>query len=495
MSPFQSGGQECPPSRVGDRNVPAPAGIRILGSDRVRETETAVSQTSPPKKRRAPSSAVSCRLVDAVGLWCAIGYGALAYLARQPGEPELSTFFALVAWTGLPVFGLYFYLRRLGKPLPVGRMFLWAVIFRLCGLVGGPFFEDDFYRYLWDGYRFATAGTPYGAAPEAFFLDTSVPAAFQQVLDGINNPDLPTIYGPATQFLFLLGYWLQPGSVTALQLILILTDLLMVWILLRLAPARTVMLYSWCPLVIKEIAFTAHPDGAGACLLMAAILLVRNRRPGSAAVCLGVAAGAKIFALVLVPLVLMRTRPRHWLLFGGTLAGLYAPFFLMGGTNLTSLQVFAREWEFNSAAFGLLGTLLPRFEARLILGLAFAVFWLRYAGRFARGLQQAIPRGDWLYGGLLAVSPVINPWYLLWLLPFAAIFPSAWAWTASSAVLLSYATGIHLDDFTLQAYQQPSWIRFLEFGLIVPALVYDLIRRRKNEGDAAREPHLPCTGI
>ncbi len=452
-----------------------------------------MSQTSPPPKGRAPTSAISRRLVDAAGCWCALGYGTLAYLARQPGEPELSIFLVLVAWTGLPVFGLYFHFRRRGEPFPIGRMFFWAVVFRFCGLVGGPFFEDDFYRYLWDGYRFATDGTPYGAAPEAFFPDTNVPAAFQESLDNINNPDLPTIYGPTTQLIFLLGYWLQPGSVTALQLILMLVDLSLVWILLRLTPARNVMLYAWCPLVVKEIAFTAHPDGAGACLLMTAILLVRNRRRGSAAVCLGMAAGAKIFALVLAPLVLMRARPRHWLLFGATLAGLYAPFALMGGTNLTSLQVFAREWEFNSAAFGLLGTLLPRFEARLILGLMFAVFWLRYAARFAQCGQNGIPRGDWLYGGLLVVSPVINPWYLLWLLPFAAIFPSAWAWTASVAVLLSYVIGIHLDDYTLQAYQQPAWIRFLEFGLILLALAYDLIRRRKAERDRSHDAPMPCT--
>ncbi|MCY3776217.1 MAG: hypothetical protein OXH11_09545, partial [Candidatus Aminicenantes bacterium] len=202
--------------------------------------------------------------------------------------------------------------------------------------------------------------------------------------------------------------------------------------------------------------------------------------------------GAKIFALVLAPLVLLRTRPRHWLLFGVTLAAVYAPFLLMGGTNLTSLQVFAREWEFNSAAFGLLGTLLPRFEARLILGLAFAVFWLRYAGKFSRGGRHAIPRGDWLFGALLAVSPVINPWYLLWLLPFAAISPSAWAWTASTAVLLSYVIGIHLGDYTLQAYQQPAWIRFLEFGLILAALAYDLIRRR-GQAELAHDAHVPCT--
>ena len=153
------------------------------------------------------------RYADAVGLWCALGYAALAVLARQPGEPDLPAFFLLVAWTGLPVFGLYLYFHRRGDPFPVGRLILWAVVFRICGLAGGPFYEDDFYRYLWDAYRFATTGTPYGVAPEEFFVDPGVPESFQRVLDGINYPELPTIYGPTTQLVFLLGYVVQPASV------------------------------------------------------------------------------------------------------------------------------------------------------------------------------------------------------------------------------------------------------------------------------------------
>ena len=111
----------------GDRKVPPPAGIRILTPDPVRETQTNVSQTTPPKNGLAPSNATSRRWVDAVGCWCALGYGALAYLARQPGEPDLPVFFVLVAWTGLPVFGLYLYFRRRGETgsrrthVPLGR--------------------------------------------------------------------------------------------------------------------------------------------------------------------------------------------------------------------------------------------------------------------------------------------------------------------------------------------------------------------------------------
>ena len=429
------------------------------------------------------------RYLDAVGLWCAVGYAALALLARQPGEPDLFAFVLLVAWTGLPVFALYWYVRRRGEPIPVGRLFLWAVVFRICGLAGGPFYEDDFYRYLWDAYRFATTGTPYGAAPEAFFIDPSVPALFQGVLDGINYPELPTIYGPTTQLVFLLGYWLQPASVTVLQALLIAVDMVTLVLLLRLTSTTNVLLYAWCPLVVKEIAFTAHPDGAGACLLLAAIVLALDRRWSGAAILLGLAAGAKTFGLVLAPLVLARAPVRYWLLFGATLAFLYGPFALQGGTDLTTLQVFAREWEFNSALFGLLATVAPRFESRLVLGLVFVVLWGCYYRWYVRREAHVVPRGDWLYGALLAVSPVINPWYLLWLLPFAAVFPSAWAWTASAAVLLSYVTFLNLQDYAMDPYAQPVWVRWLEFGLILAAVGYDLVRRRKNrhrKGDIPR---------
>ena len=157
---------------------------------------------------------------------------------------------------------------------------------------------------------------------------------------------------------------------------------------------------------------------------------------------------------------------------------MYAPFALRGASDLASLQVFAQEWEFNSALFGLLQTVMPPFGARLALGLAFAAFWGWYAVNHYRSPARGIPRGDWIFGALLAVSPVINPWYLLWLLPFAAIYPSVWAWTASVAVLLSYVTGLNLQDYEMHPYGQPPWARGLEFGLILGGLGCDIIRRR-----------------
>ena len=419
-------------------------------------------------------------LIDATGIFCTLGYGLLAYFARQVGEPDLLTYYGIVVWTAVPVFVLYLYLVRRDESVSIGRLFLWAVAFRLCGFLGGPFYEDDFYRYLWDGYRFWETGTPYGVTPEAFFLDESVPVVLQDALDQINNPDLPTIYGPTAQLVFLLGYLLKAGSVHALQGLLIVVDLTIIYVLTRLTTVRNVMLYAWCPLVVKEIAFTAHPDALGVCLVLAAMVLVIRDRYALAAVCLGFAVGAKVFALVLVPFVLYRAHPRHWMYFLLTLGLLYAPFLLNGATDLDALFVFAKEWEFNSSIFAILSLFMPATFSKLALGatyLALVAYLLRAHGRE----NNLIPRGDWLFGSLFILSPVFNAWYMLWVLPFAAIYPSRWAWTASVVLLLTYITGLHLGDYEIHPYAQPLLVRLAEFGAIALALVWDVQRNRRNE--------------
>jgi len=259
--------------------------------------------------------------------------------------------------------------------------------------------------------------------------------------------------------------------------------------LLRLCAPRNVLLYAWCPLVVKEIAFTAHPDGIGVCLAVAAIVLAQSQRFPAAALLLGLASGARILALLLVPFVLdpkAGARLRHLLLFAGVLAGVYLPFLLQGPADLLSLGIFARDWEFNTAVFGLLRPAFGDSAARFLAASLFALFWAFLWLRFRRDTSgsRRIP-GDWLYGGLLLLSPVINSWYLLWVLPFAAMAPSVWAWTASLAVLLSYVTGLNLEDFSMQPFEQPLWGRGLEFGLILIALLVDLaLRRRRSHLEA-----------
>ena len=410
-------------------------------------------------------------------------------MARQPGEPPLPFFLGISAWASLLTFGLYWRTRR-SPPgaVPVARLISWAVVFRLCGLVGGPFYEDDFYRYLWDAHRFAQDGTPYGVAPEAFFTDPAVPEMFRRILDQVNYPELPTIYGPVTELLFLAGHAVRPGSITVLQAMLILADVLAIVLLLRLAPPRSVLLYAWCPLVVKEIAFTAHPDGIAVCLLLGAVVLARRDRMRIAAACLGLAVAAKVLALLLVPFVLARARLADWATFGGVLALIYAPFAFLGATDLATLAVFTQQWEFNAALFGLLKPWMSDSAARAACGIALASSLAWYYRRYRRSASETVPRGDWVYGAMLASWPVVNPWYLLWLLPFGAVRPSAWAWTASVSVLLAYLTGNNLDDLRLDPFAHPAWVPPLEYGVILAAAAYDGFRRTRRSAGGVPGP-------
>ena len=424
--------------------------------------------------------------MDLAGLGCVACYGVLAWMAKQAGGPDLWAFLALLGLAALATFGLYAYHAK-GAPLSVGRLLFWAVAFRVCGLLGGPIFEDDFYRYLWDAYRFASDLTPYGAAPAAYFGDASVPEAFQGVLDQVNNPELPTIYGPVAQAAFLLGYAIAPASVLPLQAIFVAFDLGIVLLLLRLAPARAVLLYAWCPLVVKEIAFTAHPESLGVCLLVAAAVLAQRRRLKATAVVLGLAVGAKVFALLLAPFVLMRARVLPWALFVGTLAVLYLPFALPlalpsdAKAGLASTATMALEWRFNAALFEIFNVALPELAARIVCAIALVAFcaWCwRHQARHEKATEM--PRGDWIFGAFLLLSPTINPWYLIWVLPFAVVYRSAWAWTASVAVLLAYVTGLNLDDMGLEPYAHPWWVRPVEFGMVALAFGWDLARRSRD---------------
>ncbi len=361
----------------------------------------------------------------------------------------------------------------------IKSILLWALIFRVIGLWGLPILEDDWYRYLWDGYRFVTDGTPYGVAPSAFFVSENLPGRFAEIVSQINNPDLPTIYGPTLQYVFALAYLISPGELWGLKLIMLCADLGLIAILLRLAPVGYVLLYAWSPLVIKEIAFTAHPDGIGVFILLAALFLRSRHYYAAAVVVAALAVAAKVFALLIVPWVLWRLPVKYWLLFFVSLIVVYLPFIVQGSSDFFSLFVFAQYWEFNAALYAIANLFFSNSVAKLSLAIIFLA-WLGWY--FFHSQKQQIflmPRADWVFGLFLLISPVINAWYWLWVLPFAVIFPSRWAWTASAALLLSYGVGLHIPGSELGAYEMPVWIRIVEFSIIAIALLFDRQNRRK----------------
>jgi hypothetical protein len=218
-------------------------------------------------------------------------------------------------------------------------IFVAAAIYRLLLLPTPPIQEIDVYRYLWDGAATAGGVNPYRFAPATVStaeLNPRAPAdlialvrirnesaPMREVLRRIHFAELSTIYPPVSQAIFAATQWLAPGDATIEHRVLLLKGVLtafdlatagLVWLLLVCVgrhPGWTVA-YAWCPLVIKEIANTGHLDSIAVFLTaLAAWCIVRyltavHSRSAThfsllAALAVALAIGAKLYAVVLLP--------------------------------------------------------------------------------------------------------------------------------------------------------------------------------------------------
>jgi hypothetical protein len=217
-----------------------------------------------------------------------------------------------------------------------------AILFRVTLLFSRTIEEIDLYRYLWDGAVSTQGVNPFRYAPQQVLAatdDGSLPDDLARlvrlrddspdmtaILKRVHFGELPTIYPPGSQAVFALSAWLTPpGTSVYTRMVLMkawfvifdLATMLLVIRLLALAgrPPGMVLIYAWCPLLIKEIANSGHLDALAfflttwAAYLTVQVLYVPNRvgSPQRTAVIgaalLGLAVGAKLYPVVLAPLM------------------------------------------------------------------------------------------------------------------------------------------------------------------------------------------------
>ena len=393
------------------------------------------------------------------------------------------------------------------------HVLITAVALGAIGMLAQPLLEDDHFRYLWDGYITATTGKPFAHAPSHYFPDVSVPAVMQDALSGINNPETPTIYGPVLQALFALCYWVAPAEIWPLKLAL-LGALVAVILMLSSAgvPARWLMVLALHPLVVKESAMTAHPDILIGAALLAAVLAWQRSNEALAACLAAIAVATKFSAApALLFFCISRDGRVSWrgsLATGIALFVLYAPVLLSAsGTGQAGASALAQQWTFNPLLFKIAAVALGDTAARwACLGL-FALVWLVLAARWIRQLRtlaliapepampftrtitttftRPSPPLVGVFVAMLLLSPVVNPWYWLWVLPLALLplspmlplLPAlqfAWvAWVGATVSLFSYAHVLTqvLAASSITTYSVPLWATSLQLFAIVTAIV------------------------
>ena len=450
------------------------------------------------------NSAPDRPLVISSGI-CFLVYIGLAWLSHQDGLLGFSLFFpAATLCTLLGVLVVWHYSNQ-QREIPFAWILGTAIVFRATGVIGQPFLEDDFYRYLWDGFRTAETGDPFSLPPAWYFSVNDLPPGFEEILSRINYPHIATVYGPVCQWIFALSYMIAPGEIWPLQLLAAMADIVILVVLRSLCQHNALLLYAWSPLLVKEFSFTAHPDVFAVLMVMLALRFRYVSHGVFAGVLLALAVGSKIFALILVPFLLIswRNLKRTAIAVTAFLLTLLMTTLWFGTFTIwmpEGLQVMADSWLFNAPLY-ILPIPIASFQwIKLFLLSLFLVFaagllyrWYVQTSSETGGMTGAkapLPRGDLLYGAFLLCIPVLNPWYLIWVLPFAVLKPSRWAWTASVALLLSYSAIVSGGEPSGAPYQVSTSVLILEFGAIGLAVLLDWkrplnVRRRNKSASAA----------
>ena len=428
------------------------------------------TSTTPISKLSANSHAILA------GILSSFAYLYMTFNSRHYGDFDLTQLLSISAFCAALSFWVWHVHNQQNKEISIITLIGFAILFRIIGGLTFPILEDDFYRYLWDARMTIQEGSPYSIPPSDFFGNSAIGEQFESILDGINYPFVETIYGPTCQWLFALAYMISPGEIWPLKLLLGLADLGAILILLKLAKPTSVLLYAWSPLIIKEFVITAHPDVLGVTLILLALLMLNKRHFIFAGICMGLACGVKIFAILLLPF-LLRFEWKAWLAFLITVILVAIPFGLREAWLPDGLSTMGGNWIFNAPLYLIAGhtisdwVSLTAIKLTLIggLGIACAYYLFIYLKKGANVVAHQELRGDLLYAGLFLCSPALNPWYLIWLLPFAVFRPSAWAWLISVTVLLSYASGINLTNSTLEPYEH--WGSTLVIEFLPPLII------------------------
>lgn len=413
-----------------------------------------------------------------------LGSVAVLVLLSQQIAPDIRLYVGVLA------IGSAFVSMFLWRPgvIDARTVLLVAMLGHAMALFGVTLFEDDFYRFIWDGWRVLEVGTPYGIPPADFFEDTAVPPAMQNLLEWVNYPDFPTIYGPVLQLLFaMVAFFFGPDEI-GLRIAFALASLILSALLLKRHSPERVALFAWNPLIVAESTLHLHPDILLALALFGSLIAGR-RHPVIAGICLGLSAGVKIVAFAAWP-VLLRLRPSALISAIATLSVLYGVFAIQGlGVGLDSTEIFATQWYFNAFAFEpllhIFGPTWGRIATLAIAGIL--VVWMHASAReFDRVPLAAI------FGVILLFAPALNVWYLLWLLPFALDRREVWPYVASAVLPLAYLTGLNLEDYTLEEFEVHPWALRLEWTLIGAAIAFDIWRERQR-GSGHKPKQTPIT--
>jgi hypothetical protein len=341
--------------------------------------------------------------------------------------------------------------------IELGIILLGALLLRTILLPLPPVLSHDSWRYLWDARVTLHGFSPYVYAPE----DKALAPLHDSILYANSRfRNVPTLYPPGAQAVYLLSYLLAPANLYFLKGIFLVFDMVTCLALIVLLgrkgiDQRRVILYAWCPLPIIEFAIQGHVDVITLTFIVLAVLSAANHSVRGymlTGFLIGLATLTKIYPILLLVVILPVEEERdmpvmhrikyHYVpllvtCFTTIILG-YLPYLILGhgqvlgyfttygneqGQNAGVTQQFVL-WLGNQIRLPLTQTITLEHVVGLLLIsiVSFIAFVQRWHNRISIEAATFL-----LFAVVLSISSHVFPWYtttlLLWV-PVLLSIPS-----------------------------------------------------------------------
>jgi alpha-1,6-mannosyltransferase len=316
------------------------------------------------------------------------------------------------------------------RALPARVVLAAVVAAHVLFLLGPPLFSADVFGYV----DYARLDVLHGLNP---YAHGAADAARDPVVRFVRWRDIATPYGPLFTLASLPLAWLSvPAALWTLKSVAVLASLACVALVWRiaqrrgLAPAPAVVFVGLNPLLLAYGVGGAHNDFLLVALTLLAVLLALDGRERGAGLAGTLAAGVKASSALALPFLILGARRRAPALIGaatGVVLVLLAGVIAFGSHGLGFVSQIHEQQRlvatysvpsrlaawlgFDGLPGGLRDALLAAFA------LTVAVLLWRTWRRGADWLAAA----GWAMLALLLSTAWLVPWYVVWLLPLAAV--------------------------------------------------------------------------
>lgn len=328
-------------------------------------------------------------------------------------------------------------------------------------LLAPPLLSQDVFSYI----AYSRLGVVHDLNPYAY-RPFDIPQ--DPVFGFAGSKDAVNVYGPFFALLTDPLAWLPVAAAFwVLKSLAMTASLALIYVVARIAekidvdPRRAVVIIGLCPATLVHVVGGAHNEALVMLIVFAGIAVSLGvfgaARAGTGGFVSSLAIGVKASAAVPLPFMLVAARERSRMLIGmaaGAALTLLTALVAFGSDAVGAINLISSNQDRSSRysiphkivdgidwLFGGIDRAATTDVVRGVLLLLLAALVIYLLWRSYRHPDTWIANAGWATLGVLLASAWLVPWYLLWLLPFAALARNR-ALTIATVVFAGYTMAI-----------------------------------------------------